>query len=204
MNFNPVDNIQDKEKLRSMMEEFYSGFFKKMEKKKGSITIGDKTYEFFGWGPWVTPWEAWYLREMDKINSDVTGYNKTERWNAVGTKITQFKQMTRDQLPSNIQIVDEFFSIMSEPDRDPKDPELVEKEWLKIWKRLKDTVLKRLMPGVDIPDDQVPIIWDQIRKHVGEQQAAAISFLGDSEDLAGIVAKTLQESENAPPQKHLD
>jgi len=58
MNFNPVDNIQDKEKLRSMMEDFYTDFFKKLEKKKGSITIGDKKYEFFGWGPWVAPWEG--------------------------------------------------------------------------------------------------------------------------------------------------
>ena len=204
MQFNPVDNIQDKEKLRTMMEEFYEGFFKKLEKKKGKITIGDKTYEFFGWGPWVAPWEAWYLREMDKINADVTGYNKTQRWNEVGRRITELKVTLRDKLPSNVQIVDEFFAIMEKPDQEPKDPAIVEKEWVKIYARLGQTVLKRLMPSVDIPEDQIPIIWDQIRKHVAQEQAAAISFLGESEDLAGIVSKTLQESEGVQSQKQQD
>jgi len=195
MDFNPVENIQDKEKLRQMMVEFYTDFFKKQEKKKGKITIGDKEYEFFGWGPWVAPWEAWYLREMDKINADVTGYNKAERWNAVGRKIAEFKSMPRDQLPTAIQIIDEFLAIMEKPDAEPKDPAVVEKEWATIYDRLGKTVLKRLMPSVDIPTDQIPIIWDQIRKHVAMEQAAAISFLEESESMAGIVSKTLQESE---------
>jgi len=115
-------------------------------------------------------------------------------------RITELKTMNRANMPTNMQIVDEFVAIMQKPDKEPKDPAEVEKEWLKIWDRLKVTVLKRLMPGIDIPDDQVPIIWDKIRGHVAEQQGAAISFLGESEDLAGIVSKTLQESEAKAPQ----
>jgi len=182
------------------MEEFYSDFFKKLEKKKGKIILGDKEYEFFGWGPWVAPWEAWYLREMDKVNADVTGYNKVERWNEVGKRIAELKLVRRDNLPTAQQLVDEFFTIMEKPDKEPKDPAVVEKEWVKIYARLGETVLKRLMPNVAIPDDQIPIVWDQIRKHVALQQAAAISFLEQSEDLAGIVSKTLEESEVKPHQ----
>ena len=63
MQFDPINNIQDKEKLRAMMQDFYADFFKKLEKKKGKITINDKEYEFFGWGPWVTPWEACILEK---------------------------------------------------------------------------------------------------------------------------------------------
>ena len=176
------------------MEEFWTHTFADLQKKKGTLIINDEKYEFFGWGPWVAPWEAWYDTKMATINSDVRGYNKEQRWDEVGELILSYGQQSESNLPTVRQVVKELMSIMQKPDKEPIDPSKVQEQMEEIYRTLKSQVLDRLMPDAKIPDSQVPIVWSKIREHVILQQTMAISFLDYSEDLAGITSKTIADS----------
>lgn len=200
MQFDPKNNLADREYLKDKLEEFWTDIFKKIQKQHGTIEINGKKYDFFGWGPWLQPWVTWFDRKMSEINDDIMGYSKVTRWNEVGKVILGYSQKPENMLPSAKNMAKELMLIMEKPDKPPVDPEKLQTKFDTIYKSIKTQVIDRLMPEAKVPLEQVPIVFDKIKEHVVTQQMMAINFLEFSEDLSGIVSGILPTLETKEPQ----